>query len=144
VLQDLDTMAKEQMNRVERAVTAKALRGLAGALVEDERVEELFGGQVNRRQSVIALTDRRLLVCDGTPEGSIAVDYPSIEQIDRRLTKLEIHGAGVELTIKSAARRDTLALSLRERQSSVPAPERQTSRHPPPPRVPEGSTHEPR
>jgi hypothetical protein len=117
--QDLDAMAKEQMKRVERAVTATALSGLTGQLAAGERVDELFGGQVNGQQAVVALTDRRLLACYGPSQEPDSIDYGSITQVERGFTKVRVHGAGLQLTVKSAARKDALASSLNERRETV-------------------------
>jgi hypothetical protein len=115
VLKDL---AKAQMGRMERTGLSGALGGLAQHLAADERVDLLFGGQVDGKQAAIALTDRRLLVAYGLVGRSYSIDYRAINQVKTGLTKVEVDGSGVNLEIKAVGRRDDLVAAISERRLS--------------------------
>jgi hypothetical protein len=114
----LKGLAKQQMGRVERMALTGALAGLAQHLGADERVDLLFGGQIEGKQAVVALTDRRLLAGYGMVGRSYSIDYGAINQVKTGLTKVEIDGSGVNLEIKAVNRRHELVAALHERRGS--------------------------
>jgi hypothetical protein len=97
---DLKKLAKDQMGKVERIGAGPSLRSIGRLLAEDERVDLVFGCQIDGKQAAVALTDRRLLAAYGMLSRSDTIDYQSIGQVNTGLTKVEIKGAGVSLTAK--------------------------------------------
>lgn len=117
----LKDLAKQQMGRMERMTLSGALAGVAQNLATGERVDLLFGGQIDGKQAVVALTDRRLLAAYGLLARSYSIDYAAIHQISTGLTKVEIDGSGVDLVVKSVSRRNELVAALDERRRSPAA-----------------------
>lgn len=117
--QDLKALSKAQMGRLERSGIFMVLAALPQQLADDERVDLLFGAQVDGKTAVLALTDRRLLAAYGMLGRSDSIDYGSIGQVNTGLTKVEIQGAGVKLVAKGVARKDELVRALGERRQSA-------------------------
>lgn len=118
-LKALKALAQAQMGRVERMGLWSPLAGLPAHLAEDERVDQLFGGQIDGKQAVVALTDRRLLAVYGMVGRVYSVTYAAINQLSTGLTKVEIEGSGVKLELKAVARRDQLVQALDERRRAA-------------------------
>jgi hypothetical protein len=108
------------MGKVERIGAAPSLRSIGRLLAEDERVDLVFGCQIDGKQAAVALTDRRLLAAYGMLSRSDTIDYQSIGQVNTGLTKVEIKGAGVSLTAKAVARKDELVRALNQRRQTPP------------------------
>lgn len=51
---------------------------------------------------------------------SDTIDYQSIGQVNTGLTKVEIKGAGVSLTLKAVGRKDELVRALNQRRQAPP------------------------
>jgi hypothetical protein len=114
------------MGRVERFGLSGALAGLAQHLAADERPELLFGGQIDGKQAVVALTDRRLLAAYGLVGRSYSIEYGAINQVTTGMTKVEVDGSGVNLEVKTVVRHDELVAALAERRRA-PTPGAVTS-----------------
>lgn len=117
---DLKQLAKDQMGKVERVGAGGGLRSIERLLAKDECVDLLFGCQINGKQAALALTDRRLLAAYGMLGRSDTIDYQSIGQVNTGLTKVEIKGAGVSLTLKAVGRKDELVRALNQRRQAPP------------------------
>lgn len=113
---ELKALAKAQMGRMERMGTSMAIGGLALHLADGERVDHLFGAQIDGKQAVVALTDRRLIASYGVMARSYTIDYSAINQIQTGLTKVEIEGSGVNLELKAVMRSEALVPALNERR----------------------------
>lgn len=114
-LKSLEQLSTGQLSRLQRIALSGALKGLAHRLDDDERVDLLFGGQITRKQAVIALTERRLIAAYGKAIVSYTFDYADIERVTAGLVKLTLKAAGVELEVMSVARLHDLVTILRER-----------------------------
>jgi Short C-terminal domain len=121
-VEELKELAKSQMGRVERFGLSGALAGLAQHLGPDEQVESLFGAQIDGKQAVLALTDRRLLAAYGLVGRSYSIEYSAINQVQSGLTAVEIEGSGVSMTAKAVGRRDALLAAIQERRQRPSGP----------------------
>jgi hypothetical protein len=126
-VEELKQLAKSQMGRVERFGVSGAIAGLAQHLGPDEQVEALFGAQIDGKQAVVALTDRRLLAAYGMLGRSYSIEYSAINQVQSGLTTVEVEGSGVSMKAEAVGRRDALLAAIQERrqrrgQPSPPAP----------------------
>lgn len=120
----LSALAKEQMGRLERGFLP--LSSLASELAEDERVDALFGCQVEGKQAVAAITDRRLIVARGAVFAkSQQVRYDQIHQIDTSFMKVKIKGSGIDVEMKNVSRQQELVEALERargaRSTTAPA-----------------------
>lgn len=119
--EEIKALAKQQLGRLERMGAPTAV--LAARLADDERIERLFGGQVDGKTALVAVTDQRLLVVSGgllTKTRSIA--YDQVHQLDSGFMTVKVSGSGVEVEIKSMARAADLANELHVRRSTSAAP----------------------
>jgi hypothetical protein len=85
------------------------------------RLDLLFGGRIDGKQAVVALTDRRLLAAYGMIGRSYSIQYAAINQIQTGLTKVEIDGSDVNLTVETVTRRDELVAAVNERRRAPAA-----------------------
>jgi hypothetical protein len=114
-LKSVEALSKVQMSRLQRIALSGALSGLAHRLDDGERVDLLFGGQISRKQAVLALTERRVIAAYGKANTSYSIDYADIERVEGGLVKLLVKGGGVDLEVMSVALLRDLVEALEER-----------------------------
>jgi hypothetical protein len=124
-LKSVERLSKVQLSRLQRIALSGALNGLAHRLDDHERVDLLFGGQITRKQAVIALTDRRLIAAYGKANVSYSIDYADLEHVEAGVVKLAVRGGGVDLEVMSVARLPDLVTALEDR-----APNARIDEHP--------------
>jgi hypothetical protein len=115
--EEIQALAKEQLGRFERMGAPTGV--LAARLVDDERVDRLFKGEVNGKSALVALTDQRLLVVHGgllTKTESVA--YDQVNQIETGFLAVRIRGSGLDVELKSMVKAGELAQELHSRRSA--------------------------
>jgi hypothetical protein len=98
---DLKKLAHEQMGRFERFGIGAARRTLASNVAEDEHVDRVFGCYLHDKRGIAALSERRLLVGYGQLGRCESIEYPSITQVNGKLSKVEISGPGVSMKLEA-------------------------------------------